>query len=398
MIAQNVLNDLKMENAMKGMIRKLGLLVLLPAMSLCGQNWFQGCCDCGEFSGGADLLIWTHTDCSYTYAEHLQNMLIPGDNSTPSVPPLITATSFDSIREYVKVGYEPGFRIHGRYDCDCSYVELSYLWFENTSSRVTNVPPSGPGTGPAGNPPVAFGSFIGEQEILTSRVFFMGAGITGPSARSISGRVRSRYQNVNLEGGREFASGCWGSAALYGNFRWVDIGHQRSTTAFFPEILGPNPNHTPPLVVNVPNPAGPNYDYRMDNTFWGVGLGCGISADFELCCGLHAGGKVGGTALIGDQAMHGTGRTFLRTIPRTLKVDHPSRTCFVPGVDLQLGLGYRCGWSCVSLAVDLAYELHYYPAALSFVGAATQDSLAHDAFIVGSIGYGGPSLKFTLGY
>ena len=134
----------------------------------------------------------------------------------------------------------------------------------------------------------------------------------------------------------------------YGLVRWVDLQNKRelralrsSGAAGFAELVR----------------------FRETAEFWGVGLGLGGGAHYNLCGGLGLFGESAVMAIIGERKTPNL-RTFS---PSTITGDvdlsswnYSSETCVVPGLDFRVGLDYEWCCSCFTITGAIGYELNYY--------------------------------------
>ncbi len=353
----------------------------MPVASLWGL--FGGCCDGAleyiqpainvykdaDYYIGADFLYWTHSDCDYGYVAILNDIL--QTPTPPLVPPAINAFSSRNNIEYVKPGYDPGFRIRIGFDAfGCHREELSYTWVEirNTDAVKLNV-----------SQPIQ----AVEPTIITNNSF---APAFAAPADKITGAVFSRYQRVVWDLGTNFCVGDWGWFRAGGLPQWVGISHHRTTTAHFPSL-----DQTYSDVQKFEFSAG------------GVGYYVGYMVHINDC-GFYSMGRVVVNTVLSRQRMTRRGISTIASVaaqpvPIFDGLTIPGRTCFTPGFEMNVGLGWTKQCKCFKLDLLINYEIQTWLNALSYrVGGNQVVPSSAEDILFGGISYGGPSLRFEVGY
>jgi Legionella pneumophila major outer membrane protein precursor len=355
------------------------LIAILPVASLWGtpeecfdfrRDYFEplvGVYSSGDYYVQGELLYWTHSDCDYGYAIEIDDIIeVP---FFPEDPPAIRFNADRGKQEFVRPGYNPGVRMHvGMRLGGCYQQDLSYTWVEIRSGAATKLDVDNP-----------FQPY--EFSVILSNSF-------DGQPNKITGEVVSRYQRLNLTLMNTFQAGKWGEFLAGGEYMWVDIAHNRNTSAHLPFLQ--------------PDPATVSAKQKI--TFSGGGVGYMIGFNYRLGeCGLRATGK---SALIGLMGRQRSTRSGISSLPGSdgtvaffEEVTVPGRSCLVPGFEAVLGLGYIHEGKCFNVRVDLTYEITHFIGPLSYRigGAGLLRTLPEDV-LFGSISYGGPSLSLEVGY
>lgn len=310
----------------------------------CWDSCWDPCCDwCGDFEIGGEALYWRPLYCQWDFATQ-------SDGGTGLV-------NVFSIKNH----YDWGFRVFGSWTCDDFYVALSYLYYRSTDAKGLAV---------------AFDSTSQFQ-------------VNDVSSFKADASNRYDHQNVNLRVGVVDRDPCKDiELEGWGLLRWVDIENRREVRA---------------LQSSQPGGVAAINRFRQKAEFWGVGLGLGGGAHYDLVCGLGFFGESSVMAIIGERRLPSQ---------RTLEVNQPeevvswvyrNETCVVPGLDLRVGLDYTWCCDCFSITGLIGYELNYYWNALILgelaPGAGFPDST--EVTLPRScrdIGFAGLVLGFSIGF
>ena len=366
---------------MMRLVRTAALAMTLPVASLWGL--FGGCCDGaldyfqpaidvyknGDYYLGADFLYWTHSDCDYSYVAEISDILsVP---QPAAAPPALNAFSTRNNIEFVKPGYDPGIRVRFGFNAfGCHAQELSYTWVEIRNRNATRL---------------NLDNFIRTQEpgFLVNNNFALA--FAGP-ANKVTGEVFSRYQRVVWDIGTNFCKGDWGWFRAGGVPQWIGISHHRTTSAHVPSL-------------------GKTYTSTQKSEFSAGGVGYYVGYMVNLNkCGLYSMGRVVVNTLLSRQRLtrKGTGivpGNAAQAVPVSDEFTVPGRTCFAPGFEMNVGLGYTKQCKCFRVDILINYEIQTWLDALSYrVGGNQVTPSQQEDILFGGISYGGPSLRFVVGY
>ena len=255
---------------------------------------------CGDWEVGAHALYWTPVTCQYTYV--VNN------------PPANTGQAAAGSASALKCSADWGFRVFGRYLCDCTFLGLSYQWFD---SKVAD-------------------SRTGEN--LVAR--------TGIQA---DGRVTARqtieYQNVDFRWGKYLHRACGCNFYVFGNARWIDITYRRSIRQ---QVLNTDN-------INL---------FREKSKLEGGALGVGVGAEFDLWCDIGLFGEANVLGVIAERSTRNVGLFVPTGENRT--ISYPSDTCINPELAFKLGLNYTYTCGCWTFVGEIGYELDYFWDAFAF--------------------------------
>ncbi len=273
------------------------------------------CCDpctdwcdmCGDWEVGAHALFWTPVTCAYNYAVN-----------APAVTP---AAPFAGNVSALKCSTDWGFRVFGNYLSDCSFIGLSYQWFESKTAD----------------------SRTGENLRIKG-------GGSGTGAGVFSGRVTARqtleYQNLDLRWGKYLHRACGCNFYVFGNARWVDVSYRRSIRQ---QVLNTSDTR---LVTE-------------KSSLEGGALGVGTGADFDLWCDIGLFGEANVLGVIAERSTRNV--NFVDTTPATsVSATYPSDTCINPELNFRLGLNYHYTCGCWTVVGEIGYELDYFWDAFAF--------------------------------
>lgn len=187
----------------------------------------------------------------------------------------------------------------------------------------------------------------------------------------VTGRLKHRYNRVNLRFGHRFYCGCNVNLYAYAGGRFVDI-HRRE---------------------RVSTPEG---NLRQRSKFSGGGLEVGLLGTYDLGCGVHVVGNLGGLTILGRQRTDVCQAT-------TVEEEHLAilqRTQCVAGWDVRGGINYSfCCW-CFNATLEIGYEMNYYLSPLALhpgeFGVTISSANADNRTRTVNVGFGGPYLSLML--
>ena len=257
---------------------------------------------CGEWEVGAHALYLTPITCPYAYADVFLSVPDMGD-------PQIRIAQVEAI----PCRAEWGFRVFGNYLHDCFFTNVSYQWFQVTTTR----------------------------SVTANSLLIQGGDITdiGPGAATAQEGIE--YQNADVKVGTPLLRTCYCSLSLYGNARWVDLWQRRSVRVLY---------------------TGGNFqEVQEKSQLEGGALGIGLSAETDAWCGIDA--FIDGNLLgvIGNRSI--TDVRFRRRAAGSLATSievYPSETCVIPEVNFRIGLNYTYACGCWKLVGEVGYEVDYF--------------------------------------
>ncbi len=268
----------------------------------------------------ADILYWLPIQRTYDFAS-----INVGQNQKK-----YTATA----------SYHPGGRIKARYDGDCYFAQLSYLYLRtiDTAQINTNV-----------------------DIVLMTQV--------PVGLRRVRAELRHRYQNIDLRIGKHLYKGGKQDYYLFVSGRWVRLDYREESTGAAELITV-------------------NFVQRI--AFEGGGLGVGFGTVHHLPCNFSLFAEVSPQGIIGERKQP-LQRATINGVESFIMM--PIQVGIIPAVDFSLGIDYQCG--CVSARIG--YELNYYwePIAyIPFTGGAII-SIASSCF---NQAYGGPYARLAVNF
>ena len=297
-----------MEAVMSIRFKNLAGVAATAAFFLLGQQavaqqqraWCDPCWNlCGDWEVGAHALYYVPITCPYAYAD---------TTVSTTVAPLTTTVGSADV---IPCRAEWGFRVFGNYLQDCFFAGVSYQWIDLSTTR----------------------SITGTVQIQ---------GSLNPLQGAATGRVNIEYQNVDVRLGQYFLRGCGSSLYLYGNARWVDLSHRRSSQAV--------------------NTAGNAESVQEKSQLEGGALGIGFGGEVDIWCDFGA--FIDGNLLgvIGSRSLKDV--RFRSFTPPNVIEDfverYPSETCVIPEVDFRIGLNYSYQCGCWALVGEIGYEVDYF--------------------------------------
>ncbi len=243
-----------------------------------------------------------------------------------------------------------GFRVGIGYDRDCSYGEVSYLWYESLDTAT-----------------VARSEFV-----LPITIFGLG---DNDAFQKGSYRLLFRYQNVDFRWGQHVTDRCGRTLNLFGNVRWVDL--QRKSQA-----------------RGVATAGGVGL-WDQHSRFTGAAFGVGASADVSIWRCLSFAGTVNGMAAIGERKVTLNRRSV--PVPANDRIEQqPGESSVIPALDLRFGVRYVqlvCG--SVKVWAEVGYEMHQYWNVLDYTQQGTDDI---GIVPCQDVGFGGPYLSVKASY
>jgi hypothetical protein len=275
-----------------------------------------------SYSGQLEAIWWMPLQRNYDFA------IIPGTNT-----------------ETFKALASPhlGGRIQGRYDRDCLFAQLSYLYLRTTDTAEIN---------------------RANANILMPQL--------PVGLNRVRAQLKHRYQNVDLRVGRYLLKECENTFYLFSNARWVDINYRESTTGA-----------SPAFQVN----------FLQKANFEGGGLGVGFGGSYGLFGGLSCFGEFGPMAVIGRQTAPIQRATINGGVSFFNMTD---QTCVIPATDFLFGLRYRYDCSCLSILAQVGYEINYYWDALKYIPFSGGVTLAGPPSRCFHEGFAGPSASLKV--
>ena len=313
-----------------GAIAALLLATQPVAAQCCPQK--EKCCDpcvdwcdmCGDWEVGAHALYFTPLTCAYDYVVN-----------SPT-----TMASFTGDVSSLKCSADWGFRVFGNYLSDCSFVGLSYQWFESKT---------------AGSRTGTDLRVRGGLEVNDGRV---------------EARQTIEYQNLDFRVGKYLHRACGCNFYLFGNARWVDISYRRAIRQLIQD-------------TDLYRLATEKSDLK------GGALGVGTGADFDLWCDIGLFGEANVLGVIAERSTRNV--SFVEANRNdTVSARYPSDTCISPELDFRLGLNYHYTCGCWTFVGEIGYELDYFWDAFSFpsngTGLLNTDNWARDCQNVGFSG------------
>ena len=255
------------------------------------------CNFCGDWEFGAHALVFNPTVCEFDFAT-TQN-----------------ANNRDAVST-VKCQLDWGFRVFGAYLSRCSFIGVSYQWYE---SKVAD-------------------SLTGTQ--LVSR--------QNDTVNRVKANLRLEYQNVDVRWGKFLHRTCGCAFYLYGNARWVDLKYRRT--------------------VQGATTAGFVRTFTQRSKLQGGAVGVGAGADFDLWCDIGIFGDLNLLGVIAERSTRDT-QTLIASAgatPATVQFRYGSDTCINPELDFRLGLNYTYTCGCWTFVGEVGYELDYFWEAFAF--------------------------------
>jgi Legionella pneumophila major outer membrane protein precursor len=242
-----------------------------------------------------------------------------------------------------------GFRVGAGYERDCSYGQVSYLWYESYDVAA-----------------------LTRSEFVLPLVL-IGVGTQADDFQKVENRLTLRYQNVDLRWGQRVLHGCDRSFDLFGNVRWVDLQRKMRSRGL--------------------NEQGVSGIWTQHSRFNGAALGVGASAQFGIWECFSFVGQINSMAVIGEREVPTNKRNDRGTITNE---SYPGDTAVIPALDLRFGINLAHEVCCNGFFfLEIGYELHHYWHALNY----TQDGSTNIAIIsCQDIGFAGPYLMLKGSY
>jgi Legionella pneumophila major outer membrane protein precursor len=277
-----------------------------PQPDPCCNPCTDWCDMCGDWEVGAHALYFVPVTCAYDFAINS-----PGLDTLGSASGQVSA---------LKCSADWGFRVFGRYLSDCSFIGLSYQWFDSKTS----------------------GSRTGE------RLMIPGGGVAVTNGK-VEARQTLEYQNVDLRWGKYLHRACGCNFYLFGNARWVDLSYRRS-------------------IRQTDSATGSIQQVTGKSELQGGALGIGAGADLDLWCDF---GLFGDANLLGVIAERSTENIVYQPFAAndqiaTRTATYPSDTCINPEMNFRLGINYRYTCGCWTVVGELGYEVDYFWDAVAF--------------------------------
>jgi Legionella pneumophila major outer membrane protein precursor len=302
---------------MKKMISKLVGMGALCAFLISAQTATGQCCPqpdpccnpctdwcdmCGRWEVGAHALLFTPIACEYDFAT-------VNSSQVPAGQPFKITT--------MRCELDWGFRIFGRFLSDCTFLNVSYQWFQSKAKNT-----------------------VDDFQVIRDL----------PAVTAVRGDASTsfEYQNVDVSLGKYLHRGRRCNFFLFGNARWVDLSYQRHTRAI--------------------NEQGLVFNANEKSKLEGGALGVGAGAEYDLWCDI---GLFGSANVLGVIAERSTPNVFAPSDdtqdPNSIvRSKYSSDTCINPEVNFRIGLDYSYTCGCWTLVGELGYELDYFWNAFSF--------------------------------
>lgn len=296
-----------------------------PQPDMCCDPCVDWCDMCGDWELGVHALYFTPVTCQYTYAIN-SPLTVTGDSAAGQASAL-------------KCSADWGFRIFGRYMSDCSFIGLSYQWFD---SKVTD-------------------SRTDERLVIRSGDLRDG---------KATARQTIEYQNVDVRWGKYLHRACGCNFYLFGNARWIDLSYRRSIAL---QVRDTN------NVVTV----------TEKSELQGGALGVGAGAELDLWCDVGLFGEANILGVIAERSTRNVG--YANDDQTTRTASYPSDTCINPEVAFKLGLNYTYTCGCWTVVGELGYELDYFWDAVAFPRTVSGNLLTGSDWALGcqNVGFSG---------
>lgn len=277
-------------------MKRWQILVGMVALLLCSQPVVA---DCGEWTVGARALYFTPITCPFGYASII-GPVVPGTDTQQGRAQLVPCSA------------DWGFRLSGNYFYDSMFVDVSYQWFEVTTSRA----------------------------VTAANLGVPGALITG--AGRATGQVGIDYQRVDVKVGKCLQRGCSSAFYLYGNGRFIYLSHRRALRATLT--------------------AGGIASSQEKSELKGGAVGIGVGGEFDISCGFGA--FVDGNLLgvIGTRSLKNVEFKQFNPgfTPQINRAEYPSEACVLPEADFRLGITYTYACGCWKVVGEAGYEVDYF--------------------------------------
>lgn len=306
---------------------KKWLIVLLFPFSVFAQEFYNplGMSGCWEIGG--ELLYWRAC--------------------TPSFD--LGAVRNDTRYLSARSDYDFGFRIFGGYyreNC-CTFLQLGWTSFHDTDTEVKPTNPA----------------------LSKTLLFFPNA----PNVTRVTGKLKTRYEKVNLRGGRYLHRGCDIGFYVYGGARYIHLQKK-----LFASIRD-----------NQLDPVTQKIFQKAEYSAGGVEIGLGTEYQIAGSFGLIA--ELGVIGALGEQKLY-----FLRQSEQNEAIIARTPTTFANRTHCVLGVEWRAGFqlsgrlACFLIIGEVGYEIDYYFDPISVV---TNSSFQRESQ---NLGFGGPYAALKL--
>jgi hypothetical protein len=236
----------------------------------------------------------------------------------------------------VKFGWDSGFRVGAGAELPCRWrVDTVWTHFRNASSQSTEI------HGTEGN---------AETFVSLPAVYRFGDQLLSNEAADFSGRIRFRYDTVDIEFGK------WCCCTPCVKFRpHIGVRVAEIYDGFHNKVL-----FTGDAVETFSNTDAPYARFFAKNRFKGAGIRAGFDLDLCLCEGLSLIGRGAGSIVWGRTRLS---QNFKYPILMSgdlyhSKIDDRFRNSRVI-TDLSLGIRYKTTVCCFPVIAELAWEHHF---------------------------------------